>query len=213
MKSSYEKREEYIFSKAMLLWYIHSEHVLDVLGQMYVDSFLLFFCNLVETVESYYRFWRRSYIRHYEDYTNSTHEGTNNSLKHRAGAVKPQISLFECTRTITLFADVDNLRRNELIERDFQGEYTHINLEATNRLTTQAALILTSLMEHVEFYVSHHTSKTCWRSCRSLEQVKLSQDVMVCHIMISLLFGGRYIISWHWITHIFKINIHIILMQ
>ena len=110
MKSSCETREEYIFSKATFLWYIHFDHVLDVLGQMYVDSFLIFFRNSVETVESYYCFWRRSHIRHYEEYTNSTHEGTNNSF--RAGAVKPQMSLFECTRKIILFADVDNLRRN-----------------------------------------------------------------------------------------------------
>ena len=72
-------------------------------------------------------------------------------MKHRAGAVKPQMSLFECIRKITLFADVDNLRRNEMIGRDFLGEYTHINLEVTKRLTSQATLILTSLMEHVEF--------------------------------------------------------------
>ena len=59
-----------------------------------------------------------------------------------------------------------------MIGRDFIGEYTHINLEVTKRLTSQATLILTSLMEHVDFYVSHRTSKTCWTCCRSPEHPK-----------------------------------------
>ena len=50
-------------------------------------------------------------IRNYDEYTNSTHEGTNNAIKHRAGAVKPNLKLKNSVAKISFFADVDGHRR------------------------------------------------------------------------------------------------------
>ena len=53
----------------------------------------LFIRDNVEPLETFLCFYRRRDIRHYDTYTNSPHEGTNNGLKAGAAPIMPQHSL------------------------------------------------------------------------------------------------------------------------
>ena len=47
----------------------------------------------VETHEMNYCFYKRNNMRHYEEYTNSCHEGTNKGIKYNSAPVLPGHSL------------------------------------------------------------------------------------------------------------------------
>ena len=78
---------EYMISKILLYDYICS--VTEQIGQKNVDDVLEFLRGHVKVHEHNYVFYLRKEIRHYEEYSNSSHEGTNGGLKYCAGAVIP----------------------------------------------------------------------------------------------------------------------------
>lgn len=89
MKSSCETRNEFLFSKKLFFKYIY-RHCESVFGKPFTNPLLVWYRNCVENLESNFCFWKRSRVRHYDEYTNSIHEGTNYSPKHRSDAVVPR---------------------------------------------------------------------------------------------------------------------------
>ena len=71
---------EYMISKILLYNYICS--VAEEIGEKNVDDVLDFVRGHVEVHEHNYVFYLRKDIRHYEENSNSCHEGTNGGLKY-----------------------------------------------------------------------------------------------------------------------------------
>ena len=76
-----------MISKILLYNYICS--VTEQIGQKNVDDVLEFVKGHVKGHEHTYMFYLRIDIHHYEEYSNSSHEGTNAGFKHCAGTVVP----------------------------------------------------------------------------------------------------------------------------
>ena len=165
MKSNCETKEEYNFSKRMFVGYIQT-HCKTVLGIPFTDPLLVWFRNSVETLESNFCYWRRSKVRHYDEYTNSIHEGTNNALKHRPGAVVPRLSLKNAVSKISFFADVDINRTKSRAAYEYLTESPHMRVSATSWLTITAEKMINKLQDIKHKYAVHHQTEKCWLCVR-----------------------------------------------
>jgi len=90
MKDECEIEEEFIVSKRMLDSFVKSAYVISRLGGVYSGSVLIFFKKVVEPLEIIFCYYLKNRIRHYGAYINSSHEGTDNAIKHCAGNVTPR---------------------------------------------------------------------------------------------------------------------------
>jgi hypothetical protein len=77
-------------SKALFLAYLDSGPVKNVIGEIGVGSVKDFARRNVFPHEQRYCFYLRKHVRSYDVYTNTIHEGTNNSIKTGEHAVLPQ---------------------------------------------------------------------------------------------------------------------------
>ena len=135
MKPMCETREEYELSKALLLQYVKSEKVDAMLGgTLFMESFLTFFRHYVEPLEAYYVYYLRKDIRHYGEYTNSIHEGTNRGLKYNAAPVGPSTRL-DNSLVILSKNGLRNLERKKISSSyQFSTERPHQKTSSTNEL-------------------------------------------------------------------------------
>ena len=88
-----ETEEEYKISKSLLCAYLRHNDFLRVASETVADQILTFIREHVEPHEAFYCFHLRRHVRHFDTYTNSAHEGTNNGVKSAAAPILPQHSL------------------------------------------------------------------------------------------------------------------------
>lgn len=93
MQPHCESEEEYKISKALLTAYLQSPGFLQIATKPVAECIQIFIHENDEPLESFICFYNRRAIQHYNTYTNSSHEGTNNRLKTAAAPVIPQHSL------------------------------------------------------------------------------------------------------------------------
>ena len=87
-----ETVKEYKISKALLCGYLCHNDFLTVASEAVADQILTFIREHVEPYEAFYCFHhKRRHVRHFDTYTNSAHEGTNNSVKSAAAPFYPTI--------------------------------------------------------------------------------------------------------------------------
>ena len=141
MKSSCETRTEFLISKQLFLKYINT-YCVTALGLPFTEPLLVWYRNSIETQESNFCFYLRNRIRHYDEYTNSIHEGTNNALKHRSGAVQPSLTLKKSVAKISFFADIDNHRRKNRVAYEYLTNSTDWISETASWLTESACKMI-----------------------------------------------------------------------
>jgi hypothetical protein len=56
----------------------------EIIGESHVANILDFYKANVEVHESFYAFWLWKFIRHFDEYNNCSHEGTNGGMKRQA---------------------------------------------------------------------------------------------------------------------------------
>ena len=161
MKPSCETKSEYLLSKKLFLMYIYT-HCQRESGMVFTNPLLLWFRNSLEPHEGSYCFWCRKFVRHYAEYTNSIHEGTNNSLKHRDGAVLPSLNLQTSVKKLSFFADVDNERRKCKATYEYLTESSNTNIAISKWLTITADNILQGLLETKTKYESFRILSNVW---------------------------------------------------
>ena len=108
-----------MISKILLYNYICS--VTEQIGEKNVDDVLDFVRGHVEVHEHNYVFYLRKDIRHYEENSNSCHEGTNGGLKYCAGAVLP-MNKFD--KSVTKLCN-QATRKGKMRNQAFTKEVSH----------------------------------------------------------------------------------------
>ena len=81
-KPTCHSEQEYQVSKKLLYEYINSQYVVNNLGKNFSKLTCNFIWGYVEPHENHFCFFNRTDIRHFDEYSNSAHEGTNNGLKN-----------------------------------------------------------------------------------------------------------------------------------
>ena len=103
-----EHKDEFIVSACTFQAFLDSTEVLEYFchKQDQLDRVKEFFRCYVFHLADEFAFYPRKFIRHYDEATNSSHEGTNLGLKNHAAAVLPSMSMAKSAQTQMLQADV-----------------------------------------------------------------------------------------------------------
>jgi hypothetical protein len=141
-RNKIESEEEYKISKALLQHYIRSNT--DTLTKEGADMMLDFIKNSFETQEDYLCFHKRFAVRHFDSYSNSGHEGTNNGLKHNAAPVGPQYDLHKSGMTLTDNARIKAKGSAVLASKEVSKTRLWSNLPCAEKVTNMGV----GLAEH-----------------------------------------------------------------
>ena len=87
MKSSCETRAEYLISKLMFKKFLNSKQIKSKLGTTFIENVGNIVTKHIEPHETHFCFYFRLNLRHFEEYTNSIHEGTKKGLKYDSALV------------------------------------------------------------------------------------------------------------------------------
>ena len=89
MRDSCETELEYLTSKYLLFEYLSSDLVTEQCGKDFAEEVRKLIRDHIEPYEQIFVCYQKKGIRHFYEYSNSAHEGTNNGLKHCCGDVEP----------------------------------------------------------------------------------------------------------------------------
>jgi hypothetical protein len=150
-----ESEAEYKISKALLQLYIKSQ--VSIIEQKGVDMMLSFVRSSFETQEEFLCFHYRFGVRHFDSYSNSGHEGTNNGLKYNAAPVLPQHDLHTSGAILTDNAKIK--AKGDAVDVSNEVSKTKLwsNLPSANYLTGMSV----GLMEH-EWKEADMYCCECW---------------------------------------------------
>ena len=103
-----ESRDELLVSACLFQAFIDSPTVWKAFAfkQDQLAVVREFFCSYVFNVVEDYAFYPRKFLRHYDECTNSSHEGTNFGLKNHSTPVLPSMSLSRSAQVQTLQSDL-----------------------------------------------------------------------------------------------------------
>jgi hypothetical protein len=101
-----ETEEEYQITKALLIEFVLSKQVLEVCGgdttkQHRIANFLT---GYVLIYEEQFVFYRRKALRHFNEYNNCAHEGTNFGTKSHAAQLLPSHTILQAGKTMVFQA-------------------------------------------------------------------------------------------------------------
>ena len=77
----------------MFIKILNSKQIQLTLGTSFIYSVQYFVTNHIEPHDSHFSLYLRYNLRHFEEYTNSIHEGTNRGLKYNATHVGPNTNI------------------------------------------------------------------------------------------------------------------------
>ena len=102
MKSDCETKDEYNISKNCLLHYVDSKFLKETLGDISARTIIFYLQTYVFVHEDKFVFYKISAVRHFDGYTNSCGEGTNNAIKNSSLASKPNMNLDKASSILVL---------------------------------------------------------------------------------------------------------------
>ena len=161
---------EYMISKILLYDYICS--VTEQIGQKNVDDVLEFLRGHVEVHEHNYVFYLRKDICHYEEYSNSNHEGTNGGLKYCAGAVIPMNKFDKSVTKLCNQAARKGKMRNQAFAKEVSHNKTWSKLECAGKLNTLCVSILEGNISNCSNYKTVKVDIDKWLVLRSTPYVE-----------------------------------------
>ena len=89
MKPSCETGLQYLASKYLLNEYLNQDWMTGDCSEKFVEEVKKMIRDNIEPHQDQYVYFKRKHIRHYGEYSNSAHKGTNHGLKVSSDGVKP----------------------------------------------------------------------------------------------------------------------------
>ena len=106
LESKVEMEEEYIISQVLLFTYVtHPNHV-ATLGHANCEKIIKFIREHVLSYEQNASFYRRIAIRHYDECTNSSIEGSFGGMKYSGMTVNPQHFILHSACILSLSSEI-----------------------------------------------------------------------------------------------------------
>ena len=175
MKENCETREEYLLSKKFLLQFVNSTYVTSRLGTHFPKNFDNFFRHSVEAYEANFCFYQRRWTRHYGEYTNSCHEGTNKGIKYNSAPVLPGHSISKACIILSSNAERSTTKKKHLNTKAFMSSRPHSTLSCGNMLVENCECRLESFLKVLPDYEFTRKSKNEWlvTKLRSKIQTKI----------------------------------------
>ena len=114
MKPTCETQLQYLASKYFLMMYLEQDWMIEDCGLEFTEQVKSMIRDYIEPHEEFYVFYKRIDVRHFSEYSNSAHEGTNHGLKYAADGVKPKHLIDKASERLS-----------------FQGERTYEKFDST----------------------------------------------------------------------------------
>ena len=170
MKSSCETKEEYVLSKRLMLKFVNSTYVTNKLGTLFPKNFETFFRNNVETHEMNFCYYKRKELRHYSEYTNSCHEGTNKGIKYCSAPVLPGHSLAKSCIIMSKNAERSVTKKKHENTKVFCSTRPHSTISCGNYLVENCECRLQTCIDNLPNYQCQIVSKNHWLICKKKTQ-------------------------------------------
>ena len=150
-----ESLEELVVSACIFQSFLDSDDVLKAFGLQHylVDMVKKFFCSHVFNLFEDFAFYPRIYLRHYDECTNSSHEGTNFGLKGHATPVLPSMSTARSAQVQNLQSDLKMSEFEKVAAAAAHRRPTWIKSTTSNHLNTIAEGLLLNETELSSKYV------------------------------------------------------------
>ena len=143
-----EDEEEYALSKSLLLAYVHN-HVFKAMTngnnkpEDQLETILNFLFNHVFVHEEHFVFYPRKRVFHFDEATNSSHEGTNNGIKSHSAAVLPSMDVATSTQNLQFQTDIA-MRE---MDRECCKNTVNVSLHSTLPTANKVNPLLVSIFE------------------------------------------------------------------
>ena len=166
MRASCETRMEYLGSKYLLFRFLKRERTIEECGLNFVEDIIEMIRKNIEPYESFFVFYRRKRVRHFDEYSNSAHEGTNMALKYCEGASKPTHLLDEATERLTFQGERNYQSFLTLTRSMLDQEHPWSPLHCSKYLVTRGAKLL------VEQY----------KWCHRFESIRIDKNIFLVRL-------------------------------
>ena len=135
-----ETEDEYHISKVLFYDYLSSDTCLSMCGgnNAIRRQIIDFVTRFVLPHEDFFVFFRRKHIRHFDEYNNCSHEGTNYGLKSHAAGVLPGHSIDNAGKRLTYQATLKYTELAKLAAREFISRELWSEMPSTENLCMRA---------------------------------------------------------------------------
>jgi hypothetical protein len=152
-------------SKALLVRYVQSRSVTDVVGMSGSNTLLKFLRSSVFTHEDHFAAQYYHYTFSFEEYSNTCLEGTNNGLKHNADAVLPSMSIAKAGKCMINQDESKSSFRKRKAAAEFNTRPLYTDTQTSKHINDVAEDMLREQIELSENYSSVRGSMTKWLVC------------------------------------------------
>jgi hypothetical protein len=160
-----ETEEEYNISKALLFDFISSKQVLhNVCGgdAMIPKRLLIFITNYVLIYEEQFVFYRRKSLRHFNEYNNCAHEGTNFGAKAHSAQLLPSHTIFQAAKTMVFHAAMKCKEIFVEAEKNLKSQKLWSDTPTAAHLTKLGEAIVASSWQRATEYKGARVSAHQW---------------------------------------------------
>ena len=120
MKNSCETREEHL-AKLMFKKILTSKQIKSKLGTTFVEKVENFVTKRIKPNEIHICFYLRLNIRHFEEYTNSSNEGTNRDFKYNSAPVGPRTNIEKALAIMCNNSKRTGTKKKNIASKDFRA--------------------------------------------------------------------------------------------
>ena len=141
---------EYKISKIVLDALIRS--VTDFIGRYNADKIMHFICEHVLVHEDMFLFYKRKCVRHFDESSNSCHEGSNHGTKSCAGKVLPNYHIDKSVSKLCRQGVRNSARHNIKVANEVNSTKQWSSLNCANKLISHGLGLLEHQWESTELY-------------------------------------------------------------
>ena len=163
MKSSCESQLEYNISQHLLYCYLCSNHIVHTCGVDFKRRVTAFITQCITSHEEYYLFYKRKYVRHFDEYSNSCLEGVNSGIKRCATAVNPSMGLDKSMSVLSKTGERKRKDNDRLATQDVLKQGTSSALKCAKFLLERGLSFLDNKWKKRNDYVNQRISFDEWR--------------------------------------------------
>ena len=126
----------------MFKTFLNSKQIKSKLGTSFIENVKNFVTKHIKPHETHFCFYLRLNLRHFEEYTNSIHEGTNRGLKYNSASLGPSTNSERALASMCNKIEISGTKKKKIASKDFRGSKVYSKLKCSNKLEPIADSIL-----------------------------------------------------------------------
>ena len=160
------------------------------------DRIRTFIRENVEPLETFFCFYSRRNVHHFDTYTNSAHEGTNNGLKTSAAPVLPQHLLDTSAAILNHNAHIKATSTSIRTATSVSSKVLWSKLSTSQKLTQKGEGLVTEQWKMRNDYVSQRVEEKLWLVAGKNQEKNLATGIIPCFSRVQevSIVDGEYLL-------------------